>query len=211
MDHISALVLLPRRSDPPLACSSAPWHPRANSKYEEYSLVRARAPRSRSPARSTDHYASGAALVLQRSRRGQARREIRSRDAEHRAVRQSERVKAVGHRLIRRGKDAGRAKQCVGRGGEDGDGDEARERRADRPKRAACRTGMWGRGRYRGLGEGEGARVRSTLDETRNTRSTARVHRARSTLMTARALSKRCRTSTCGACQVPRTRSSARD
>lgn len=55
-------VPLPRRIDPPLACSSAPWRPRTNSKYEEYDFVRARAPRSRSPARSTDQYVSGAAL-----------------------------------------------------------------------------------------------------------------------------------------------------
>jgi 8-oxo-dGTP pyrophosphatase MutT (NUDIX family) len=47
---IRALLLTPDRD------------PRANSKYEEYSLVHARAPRNRSPARSTDPYASGAAL-----------------------------------------------------------------------------------------------------------------------------------------------------
>jgi hypothetical protein len=55
------VVLPPRRNDLPLACSSAPWRPRANSRYIEYPLVRARPPRSRSPARSTGHYASGAA------------------------------------------------------------------------------------------------------------------------------------------------------
>jgi hypothetical protein len=70
------IVRLPRRIDPPLACSSAGWHPhgstgsgqnksesgraaptRASSKYEEYSFVRARASRGRSwaagSARST--------------------------------------------------------------------------------------------------------------------------------------------------------------
>src|SRR3954447_16861969 len=53
-----------RRNDLPLACSSAPWRPRANSRYSEDPLVRARPPRSRSPARSTGHYASGAALMF---------------------------------------------------------------------------------------------------------------------------------------------------
>src|ERR1700759_1792503 len=50
-----ARELVPRHSgfDESLACSSAPWRPRASLKYREYVCACPRAPRSRSPALST--------------------------------------------------------------------------------------------------------------------------------------------------------------
>jgi hypothetical protein len=61
----SANGLTPLHDSAPLGCNGLPTTctQAALDRYIEYPLVRARAPRSRSPARSTDQYAAGAALA----------------------------------------------------------------------------------------------------------------------------------------------------
>src|ERR1700759_5599837 len=61
-----ARELVPRHSgfDESLACSSAPWRPRASLKYREYVCACPRAPRSRSPALSTHQIRCVEVLVV---------------------------------------------------------------------------------------------------------------------------------------------------